>query len=152
MLLLSLEEIVSIRQTSIPVSIHLGDTWIANVCLFTPPTASSDLFIVGNPNNPGAGSVLGPLFLRTLPEHYPSDSVYTWFSMLTPDVMQTNLHRLGKGKMYTYERPVPLSVVQPIDAATSVLDIAGRGGRGFRSPYGAKARQIFDNGGYVSWK
>lgn len=69
--------------------------------------------------------------------------------MLTPDVMQTNLHRLGKGKMYTYDRPVPLSVIQPIDAATSVLDITGRGGRGFRSTYGAKARQIFDNGGYV---
>ncbi|KIM34230.1 hypothetical protein M408DRAFT_59813 [Serendipita vermifera MAFF 305830] len=103
-----------------------------------------------NPANPGAGSMLGPLLLRTLPEHYPSNSVYTWFSMLTPDVMQTNLTRLGKAKHYTFERPVPLSVVKPIDAAPSVLDITGRGGRGYRSTYGIKAREIFDNGGYFS--
>jgi hypothetical protein len=67
--------------------------------------------------------------------------------MLTPDVMRENLIRLGKDKKYSFDRPVPISVVKPVEAAISVLDITGRGGRGFRSTYGAKARKIIDNGG-----
>ena len=31
-----------------------------------------------DPTNPGFGTALGPLLLRTLPHHYPEDSVLTW--------------------------------------------------------------------------
>ena len=31
-----------------------------------------------DPKNPGFGSALGPLLLRTLPQHYSEDSVFTW--------------------------------------------------------------------------
>jgi hypothetical protein len=67
--------------------------------------------------------------------------------MMTPEIMRENLTRLGKDKKYTFDRPVPVSVIKPVEAAASVLDITGRGGRGFRSTYAIKARQIIDNGG-----
>ena len=35
-----------------------------------------------DPSNPGFGSALGPLLLRTLPNHYSADSVFTWFVFL----------------------------------------------------------------------
>lgn len=100
-----------------------------------------------NPGNPGAGSVLGPLLLRTLPHHYPSDSVWTWFSMITPDVMRQNLTRLGKEKNYTFHRPVETPVTMPMDTVPAILEHSGRGGRGLRSAYGTKAREIIEGGG-----
>jgi hypothetical protein len=69
--------------------------------------------------------------------------------MLTPDVMRTNLIRLGKAQKYTFDRPTEVPLVKTIDAASNVLDFTSRGARGFRSTYGVKARQIIDGGGYV---
>ncbi|KAG8794414.1 hypothetical protein FRC17_008302, partial [Serendipita sp. 399] len=103
-----------------------------------------------NPANPGAGSVLGPLLLRTLPEHYPADSVWTWFSMLTPETMRDNLVRLGKAEKYSFDRPSPKSVVTPVEDAAAVLDLTSRGGRGLRSTYATKAREIIEGGGYFA--
>ncbi|KAG8827835.1 hypothetical protein FRC18_009804 [Serendipita sp. 400] len=103
-----------------------------------------------NPGNPGAGSVLGPLLLRTLPEHYPEDSVWTWFSMLTPETMRENLTRLGKNDKYSFDRPLPKTVVTPIEDPSAVLELTGRAGRGLKTTYATRAREIFDNGGYFS--
>jgi len=67
--------------------------------------------------------------------------------MIVPEVMKENLVRIGKDRNYTFDRPVPIGVVKPVETASSVLDLTGRRGRGYRSTYGAKARQIIDGGG-----
>ncbi|KAH6915985.1 heme peroxidase [Coprinopsis sp. MPI-PUGE-AT-0042] len=47
-------------------------------------------------NGHGFGSMLGPLLLRTLPQDYSENSVYTFFAMMTPDSMKTNLTKINK--------------------------------------------------------
>lgn len=100
-----------------------------------------------NPSNPGAGSVLGPLLLRTLPRNYTENSVYTWFSMMTPDAMRDNLIRLGKEKRYTFYRPIATMEARPIENAAEVLEIVGRGSKGYKSAYSTKAKEIIEGGG-----
>jgi hypothetical protein len=39
-----------------------------------------------DPNAFGFGSTLGRLFLRTLPNHFTENSVYTFFPLMTPSV------------------------------------------------------------------
>lgn len=61
-----------------------------------------------DPNGWGFGSTLGRLFLRTLPGQYDETSVYTWFPLMHPSAMETNLKKLGKLRDYTLERPKPV--------------------------------------------
>ena len=42
---------------------------------------------VRSPENPGFGSMLGRLFLRTLPEEFTDNSTYAWFPLMTPQAM-----------------------------------------------------------------
>lgn len=118
---------------------------------FTPSTYTSWGYkdCQRDPTNPGAGSVLGPLFLRTLPNNYRPDSVFTWFPMLTPEATRKNLTRLGKADKYTFERPGELSMIKSVEDVGAVMDYTtGRGSRVVRSVYGPKAREIMDGGGY----
>ncbi|GJE94143.1 linoleate diol synthase-like and cytochrome P450 domain-containing protein [Phanerochaete sordida] len=55
---------------------------------------------------PGCGSMLGRLLMRTLPEHYTADSVYTWFPFMTPQAMEEILTNLGDSGLYSMQRPV----------------------------------------------
>ncbi|KXN87397.1 Psi-producing oxygenase A [Leucoagaricus sp. SymC.cos] len=58
-----------------------------------------------DPNAFGFGSKMGKLFLRTLPNHYSENSVYTFFPFMTPQAMQTNLTKLGVLNQYDINKP-----------------------------------------------
>ncbi|OAX33207.1 heme peroxidase [Rhizopogon vinicolor AM-OR11-026] len=60
-----------------------------------------------DPNGYGFGSTLGRLILRTLPNDYTADSIYTWFPFVHPESMKGFLENLGKIDGYSLERPKP---------------------------------------------
>ncbi|KAG2350116.1 heme peroxidase [Suillus weaverae] len=60
-----------------------------------------------NPDGYGFGSTLGRLLLRTLPNDYSADSIYTWFPFMHPERMEGYLKDLGKLDGYTLARPKP---------------------------------------------
>lgn len=84
--------------------------------------------------NAGFGSMLGRLFLRTLPEQYTSDSSYTWFPLMTPDAMKGFTETLGVSARYNFDRPrkaPATTVVNEYEVVKAVLKDEGR----FRPPY-----------------
>lgn len=60
-----------------------------------------------DPNGYGFGSTLGRLFLRTLPNDYTTDSIYTWFPLMHPEPMEGYLKNLDKLDGYSLARPQP---------------------------------------------
>ncbi|CAG8702365.1 1164_t:CDS:10, partial [Acaulospora colombiana] len=66
-----------------------------------------------------------------------------------PD-MKNNLIRLGKEKKYSFDRPAPLNPIKAVESTPAIYEITSRGGRGFKTNYGAKAREIIDGGGYFA--
>ena len=60
---------------------------------------------VRNPENPGFGSMLGRLFLRTLPEEFTENSTYAWFPLMTPQAMDEVLTKLDQKSKYDLKRP-----------------------------------------------
>ncbi|KAI0766618.1 linoleate diol synthase [Trametes elegans] len=100
-----------------------------------------------DPAGPGNGSMLGRLLLRALPDHYKSDSTYTWFPLMTPPAMGRIFKQLGSEGVYATVRPAAVGHSQVLgtyaDArvvlrdeksfATGFSDRAGRllRGKGF---------------------
>lgn len=102
---------------------HNYTSWGLNDC--TRPTT-----------NPGFGSMLGRLFLRTLPREYTSDSSYTWFPLMTPKAMKGYCGAMGKDMedKYVFERPTrarEVKVVSEYEDAKKVLEDRET----FRPPY-----------------
>lgn len=60
---------------------------------------------VRSPENPGFGSMLGRLFLRTLPDEYTDNSTYAWFPLMTPQAMDEILTKVGGKDKYDLVRP-----------------------------------------------
>jgi hypothetical protein len=96
----------------------------------------------------GFGSTMGKLLLRTLPDHYSENSVYTFFPFMTPDSMQTNLTNIGALDQYDLNRPSirPQTVtfsdyghVAQILKSTADFDI----------PYRDHASRVIKGSGYV---
>ncbi|KAG0693724.1 heme peroxidase [Suillus ampliporus] len=58
-----------------------------------------------DPDGYGFGSTLGRLLLRTLPNDYTEDSIYTWFPLMHPEPMEGYLKKLGKVGGYSLARP-----------------------------------------------
>lgn len=84
--------------------------------------------------NPGFGSMLGRLFLRTLPDQYTSDSVYTWFPLMTPESMSGYTKKMGVHNRYNWERPdqaPETHIVSDYAVVASML----KDHQGFRPPY-----------------
>ena len=54
---------------------------------------------------PGFGSMLGRLFLRTLPDEFTENSTYAWFPLMTPKAMDEVLMPLGQKWKYDLARP-----------------------------------------------
>ncbi|KAI0091665.1 linoleate diol synthase [Irpex rosettiformis] len=67
---------------------------------------------------PGYGSMLGRLFMRTLPEQFKADSSFTWFPLMTPEAMKIALESLGDDKKYDLTRP-------GVDAAGKRGEVSG---------------------------
>ncbi|KAF8512919.1 linoleate diol synthase [Gautieria morchelliformis] len=98
--------------------------------------------------NAGFGSMLGRLLLRTLPAHYTYDSVYTWFALMTPEAMKTNLTKLGVAEKYTFSRPDRSEhphVVNTFSGVSSVL----KDRVSFRASYVGRAKEIIPGRGYL---
>ena len=74
---------------------------------FTPHnlTAWGYADCVRSPENPGFGSMLGRLFLRTLPEQFTENSTYAWFPLMTPQAMEEVLTGLNQLDKYDNKRP-----------------------------------------------
>ena len=72
---------------------------------FTPHnlTAWGYADCVRSPENPGFGSMLGRLFLRTLPEQFTDNSTFAWFPLMTPEAMDEVLTELGQKDEYDFE-------------------------------------------------
>lgn len=63
-----------------------------------------------NPEGAGFGSMLGRLFLRTMPTEFTDNSVYTWFPLMTPPAMDEILTSLDLKDKYEFTRPTTTSV------------------------------------------
>ena len=74
---------------------------------FTPHnlTAWGYADCVRSPENPGFGSMLGRLFLRTLPDEFTENSTYAWFPLMTPQAMGEILTDLDQKEKYDFARP-----------------------------------------------
>lgn len=73
-----------------------------------------------DPDAYGFGSTLGRLFLRTLPNDYSKDSIYTWFPLIHPDAMQGYLKNLGKLDAYNLARPKQSEPATTVDGYVEV--------------------------------
>ena len=74
---------------------------------FTPHNLTAWGFVncVRSPENPGFGSMLGRLFLRTLPDEFSENSTYAWFPLMKPKAMDEVLTELGQKDKYDLFRP-----------------------------------------------
>lgn len=76
-----------------------------------------------DPLSPGFGSTLGRLFLRTLPNDFQYDSVYTWFPFLTPEMTKLTLRRLGLSHSYDFEKPRTSAAITNVVGYRSVAEV-----------------------------
>jgi len=53
---------------------------------------------------PGFGSMLGRLFLRTIPDEFTENSIYAWFPLMTPRAMDEILTGLDQKEKYDFTR------------------------------------------------
>jgi linoleate 10R-lipoxygenase len=96
---------------------------------------------------PGFGSMLGRLLLRTLPNNYSDNSVYTWFPLMTPDSMETNLHNLKKLNEYTLERPANRAPIHTVTTHGDIVRVL-EDSEAFSSPYAERAQKIVKGPGF----
>ncbi|KAG1717309.1 heme peroxidase [Suillus paluster] len=73
-----------------------------------------------DPDGYGFGSTLGRLLLRTLPNDYTIDSIYTWFPFMHPEPMEGYLKKLGKLDGYSLARPKPSG---PCTTVTNYVEV-----------------------------
>ncbi|KAI0059735.1 linoleate diol synthase [Artomyces pyxidatus] len=97
---------------------------------------------------PGNGSILGKLFLRTLPGKFSANSVYTWFPLQTPESMKGYLGKLGVADQYDFARPIPSGDTAVVKDFRDVVQILRS--RRFRAPYSRAARVVPDDGFFLA--
>ncbi|TFK29651.1 heme peroxidase [Coprinopsis marcescibilis] len=100
-----------------------------------------------DPNAFGFGSTLGKLFLRTLPENFSDNSVYTFFPLMTPQSMATHLKKLNKLDLYDLSRPKARNPSTVVDDYSQIVTIL-KEVNAFRTPYGEKARKLIKGKGF----
>jgi hypothetical protein len=96
----------------------------------------------------GFGSTLGRLFLRTLPNDFSTDSVYTWFPLVQPETMKGYLKDLGKLDGYSIARPKPRG---PATNVTNYVEVGQvlRTTETFVPEYAERAAEVIKGNGYV---
>jgi linoleate 10R-lipoxygenase len=99
-----------------------------------------------DPSAFGFGSTLGKLFLRTLPNDFTSNSVYTFFPLMTPDSMKTNLTKLELMDKYDLSRPKSQPTSQIIKEYSEVAEIL-KNTDGFVPPYASRASKVIKGNG-----
>lgn len=91
----------------------------------------------------GFGSTLGRLFLRALPNNFTENSVYTFFPLMTPESMKTNLTKLGVLDQYDLSRPKSKTGTAAIDGYARVKSILSDK-EGFQTPYKARVDRVLN--------
>ena len=99
-----------------------------------------------DPNAYGFGSTLARLLLRTLPNHFTDDSVYTFFPLMTPASMKLILTKLDALDQYDLSRPTAKASVITVAGYSDVTNIFGDK-ENFTSHYAAKAEKIIKGSG-----
>ncbi|KAF8993798.1 heme peroxidase [Cyathus striatus] len=74
-------------------------------------------------DNGGFGGQLPKLFTRTLPDHYPYNSVYTTYPFFVPSHMKESLERQGTSDQYTFERPGALAPLKILNTFTGIKTV-----------------------------
>ncbi|TCD67949.1 hypothetical protein EIP91_011750 [Steccherinum ochraceum] len=102
-----------------------------------------------DPNSPGFGNILGRLFLRTLPDNFTYNSVYTWFPFMTPASMSGFLGELGDADKFNFMRPTAKKgiSVPDVDDYKSVREVLSNPER-FRVYTAARAGTIISGPGF----
>lgn len=100
-----------------------------------------------DPNAFGFGSTLGRLFLRNLPNDFTENSVYTFFPLMLPVEMKTNLKKLNLLDQYDVSRPATLTPLQQIKDYNPVSAIISDK-IGFSAPYASRVSRIIHGKGY----
>lgn len=99
-------------------------------------------------SNPGFGSMLGRLFLRTLPSQYTSNSTYTWFPLMTPEAMKGYTAKMGIEERYNFNRPGTAPSTHIISGYEEVKRMLEETSN-FRPPYADRVGAMVKGQGYV---
>ena len=100
-----------------------------------------------SPDNPGFGSMLGRLFLRTLPEQFTENSTYAWFPLMTPQAMDEVLTKLGSKDKYDFVRPQPADPVREFKEYGEVHGIVANKDK-FRHPFLYRISKVIHGPGF----
>ncbi|PPQ76670.1 hypothetical protein CVT24_011915 [Panaeolus cyanescens] len=100
-----------------------------------------------DPNAFGFGSTLGRLFLRTLPNNFTENSVYTFFPLMTPDSMKVHLGEMKLLDQYDLSRPKRHNPVLHVKGYTQVATIL-KDVENFTTPYKARADRVIPGPGF----
>lgn len=101
-----------------------------------------------DPNAFGFGSTLGRLLLRTLPNNFTENSVYTFFPLMTPESMETNLKELKLLDQYDLSRPKTKTAAHVVSSYRQVGEIVNDHSA-FSSPYALRAARVLSGKGSV---
>lgn len=88
------------------------------------------------------------MLLRTLPNHFPYNSTYTWFPLMTPKAMKGVLGNLELADRYDFTRPGARPQVVSVVTYDAVQKVMENAEGAFASPYGAAARRLVDGQGF----
>lgn len=97
-----------------------------------------------DPNAFGFGSMLGRLILRTLPNNFTENSIYTFFPLMTPESMKKYLKKLGVIDQYDISRPKPTSQLVKVVGHSRVSSIL-KDTKNFAAFYKARAEGVLDS-------
>ncbi|KAG0709341.1 heme peroxidase [Suillus ampliporus] len=97
----------------------------------------------------GFGSTLGRLFLRTLPNDYSVDSVYTWFPLVHPERMEGYLKKLDKLDGYSLARPKPCEPATTVASYVEVGEVL-RNTEKFVPEYVGHAAEVIKGKGFFT--
>jgi hypothetical protein len=103
-----------------------------------------------DPDGAGFGSMLGRLFLRTLPDQFTQNSVYTWFPLMTPDAMKENLTKLNIIDKYDLSRPKTGTSHITVKGHAEIAQILGDT-ESFKTSYSTRASTVIPGKGYVTY-
>ncbi|KAG2338641.1 heme peroxidase [Suillus weaverae] len=102
-----------------------------------------------DPEAYGFGSTLGRLFLRTLPNDYSKDSIYTWFPLVHPESMEKYLKNLGKLDGYDLARPRPSGPTTTVKGYVEVGQVL-RSTDKYVSEYVERAAEVVKGKGFFT--
>ena len=100
-----------------------------------------------SPDNPGFGSMLGRLFLRTLPGQFTENSTYAWFPLMTPEAMDQILTKVGGKDKYDFTLPKPADKVREFKEHGEVSRILANK-EAFRHPFLPRISSVIHGPGF----